>query len=416
VVCLSYRQGDSNTSWVVIVFASKDTTSTSNEHAHALPRGVVNGQSYGYIFSVAYQSPLADFHRANGALFGERNGNLVIAHFGNPASEYSAVRSAVGLIDRTNRGLLQFTGADRLSFLQGMLSNDLGSLQPFEGQYATLLTQQGKVVADIRVLCSLNSFYLDFWQDLRSKILDHLNHYLVADEVEITDRSAEYAILSIQGPKAEALLRKLAGLSELPTRPKQHAMVTIEGAAVCVVRDSDTGESGFDLIIPRTHLFAIAKSLTATGTSFGAAWVGEDAHNVLRIEAGVPRYGIDFSEDNLLLEVGIDHAVSFTKGCYLGQEVVERIRSRGHVNKRLVGLLVAGSDPVSAGDRIIAADIEVGHLTSFAVSPALKQSIALGYIHKDFWNAGTRVVIRHNGERIDATISDLPFVKTGQPA
>jgi folate-binding protein YgfZ len=365
---------------------------------------------------MANPSPLADFHRANGAVFEERQGALLTAHFGNPAGEYSAVRSAVGLMDLSHRGLLQFTGPDRLSFLQGMLSNDLRPLKPFDGQYAAILTQQGKVIADVRVLCSLNSFYLDFWENLKSKILDHLNHYLVADEVEIADRSDEYAILSIQGPKAEALLRKVAGPSELPTHPKQHAMVSIDGAAVCVVSDSDTGEAGFDLIISRSHLLVIAKRLTELGKPFGAAWVGEEAHNVLRMEAGVPRYGIDFTEDHLLLEVGIDHAVSFTKGCYLGQEVVERIRSRGHVNKKLVGLLVTGSESVSPGDRIVAADTEAGYLTSCAVSPALKRLIALGYIHKDFWNAGTRVVIHHNSAPIAATVADLPFVKPGQSA
>jgi folate-binding protein YgfZ len=359
---------------------------------------------------MANQTPLADFHRANGAVLEDRDGRLVLAHFGDPAGEYSAVRSAVGMIDLSHRGLLQFTGPDRLSFLQGMLSNDLRSLKPFEGQYATLLTQQGKVIADVRVLCALNSFYLDFWDNLKSKILDHLNRYLVADEVEITDRSEEYAMLSIQGPKAEALLRKLAGPSELPTRPKQHAMVTIEEAAVCVVRDSDAAESGFDLIIPRPHLLTIAKSLTEMGKPFGAAWVGEQAHNVLRIEAGVPRYGIDFSEDNLLLEVGIDHAVSFTKGCYLGQEVVERIRSRGHVNKKLVGLLVAATEPLTAGDLILAGDKEIGQVTSSTRSPALKTTIALGYVHKDFWHAGATVHIKHDTTLLAATVADLPFV------
>jgi folate-binding protein YgfZ len=354
--------------------------------------------------------PLADFHRANGAVFGERDGRVAVAQFGDPSGEYRAVRSAAGLLDLSHRGLLQFTGPDRLSFLQGMLSNDLRSLKPFEGQSATLLTQQGKVVADVRVLCSLNSFYLDFWTNLKSKIIEHLNRYLVADEVEITDRSEEYAILSIQGPKAEMLVGQLAESSELPARPKQHAMLTIEGAAVCAVRDSDTGESGFDLIIPQTHLLAIAKSLTAIGKPFGAVWVGEDAHNILRIEAGVPRFGIDFTEDNLLLEVGLDHAVSFTKGCYLGQEVVERIRSRGHVNRKLVGLTVAATQPLTAGDLILAGDREIGQITSSTVSPALKTTIALGYVHKEFWQAGTAVTVKHNGAPIAATVADLPFV------
>ncbi len=356
------------------------------------------------------QSPLADFHRINGAVFEERDGALLVAHFGEPTGEYRAVRAAVGLLDFTQRGLLQFTGPDRVSFLQGMLSNDVKSLKSFEGQSAAILTQQGKVIADVRVLCSLNSVYLDFWGNLKSKILDHLNRYLVADEVEIADRSPEYGTLSLQGPKAEALLRKIAGESALPTRSKHHAMATIEAAAVCVICDSDTGESGFDLIIPRAHLGAIAKSLTEVGKPLGAAWVGEQAHNILRIEAGIPRYGVDFSEEHLLLEVGLKDAVSFTKGCYLGQEVVERIRSRGHVNKRLTGLLVEGSEPVSAGDVISAGDKDVGQITSCARSLALERTIALGYLQKDFWSTGTMVIIKHNGAPIAATVADLPFV------
>ena len=367
------------------------------------------------------QNPLVEFHRAHGAVFEQRYGRLrygrlIVAHFADPAGEYRAVRSAAGLIDLTHRGLLQFTGPDRLSFLQGMLSNDLRSLRPFEGQYATILTQQGKVIADVRVLCSLNSFYLDYWGHLHGKILDHLNRYLVADEVEITDRSAEYGTLSIQGPKAEALLTKVAGMSEWPARPKQHAMATIEGGAVCVVCDSDTGELGFDLIIPRSHLLPIAKSLTNMGSPLGAAWVGDDAHNVLRMEAGVPRYGIDFSEENLLLEVGIDHAVSFTKGCYLGQEVVERIRSRGHVNKKLVGLLVAAAEPLAARDLIFCGDQEIGYITSSTRSPALDTTIALGYLHKDFWHPGTTVTVKHDAAPIAATVADLPFVACRNPS
>jgi folate-binding protein YgfZ len=353
---------------------------------------------------------LADFHRANGAVFMERDGGSLVAHFGGAAAEYRAVRSAVGLIDLSHRGLLQFTGADRVSFLQGMLSNDVKALKPFAGQYAAILTQQGKVIADARVLYSLNSVYLDFWDTLKTKILDHLNRYLVADEVEIADRSQEYGTLSVQGPKAEALLREIIGQSELPVQARHHTMATIEGAAVCVVCDSDTGESGYDLIIPRAHLITIAKLATEIGKAFGAAWVGEEAHNTLRIEAGVPRYGIDFSEENLLLEVGLKDAFSFTKGCYLGQEVVERIRSRGHVNKRLVGLLLGASDVPFPGDAILVGATDVGQITSSTHSPALKQSIALGYIQKEFWAPGTTVLVKHKAEQSAARVAELPFV------
>ena len=351
-------------------------------------------------------------HRSKGADFVERDGWLLPADFGDVAGEYKAVRSAAGLIDLSHRGLLQFTGPDRLAFLQGMLSNDLRILQPFDGQYATLLTQQGKVIADVRVLCAMNSFYLDFWENLKDKIVAHLNRYLIADEVEIADRSQEYAMLSIQGPRAQALLRRiLAPEVELPSRPKQHAMVEIDGAATCVVYDSHTGESEYGLIAPLSAFASIAQKLTGAGNEFSAAWVGEDAQNILRVEAGIPRYGIDFTEENLLLEVGIDHAFSFTKGCYLGQEVVERIRSRGHVNKKLTGLLIDGDAPAGAGDVIEAAGKQVGTVTSSVVSPALERPIALGYLHKDFLTPGSEVSIKSERPRT-ATVAPLPFVRS----
>jgi folate-binding protein YgfZ len=360
------------------------------------------------------QSTLSSLHKSNGAEFTERDGWLLPAHFGNSATEYAAVRSAVGLMDLSYRGLLQLVGPDRLSFLQGMLSNDLRALKPFAGQHATLLTQQGKVIADVRVLCAMNSFYLDFIGSLGEKIIAHLNRYLVADEVEIADRSTEYATLSIQGPKSGALLRKLVGQAELPEHPLQHTMITLDATAICVVCASHTGETGMDLIAPIASLPDIAAKLTAAGKQFSALWVGETAQNTLRIEAGLPRYGVDFTEDNLLLEVGLDNAVSFSKGCYLGQEVVERIRSRGHVNKKLAGLLLEGQEAANPGDPLADDDKPVGNITSSVHSPTLGRPIALGYIHKDYWNAGTRLRVTHNGIALDAMITDLPFVPARQ--
>ena len=358
---------------------------------------------------MAKQSLLTDFHRSNGAVFTERDGWFLPVHYGNTAAEYESVRRAAGLFDLSHRGLLQFTGPDRLSFLQGMLSNDLRALKTFDGQYATILNQQGKVLADLRVLCALNSLYLDFWENLKERIIEHLNRYLVADEVEIADRSGEYATLSLQGPNAEALLRNVTGPAELPSQSAHHGMVSLEGAAVCVVRASHAGDAGFDLIIPNAVLAAIARRLTDSGKQLGVRWVGEEAQNILRVEAGIPRYGIDFNEENLLLEVGLDHAVSFTKGCYLGQEVVERIRSRGHVNRKLCGLWLDGQTPAESGDVIRVDGKEIGRVTSSVVSPRLKRPIALGYLQKDFWNAGSAVAINRAGAQIRAVVTALPF-------
>lgn len=355
------------------------------------------------------QSLLTDFHRSNGAVFTEQDGWLLPVHFGNAAAEYECVRGTAGLIDLSHRALLQFTGPDRVTFLQGMLSNDLRPLKTFDGQYATLLNQQGKVLADLRVLCALNSLYLDFWENLKDRIIEHLNRYLVADEVEIADRSGEYATLSLQGPNAETLLRNVTGSADLPSQLAHHGMVNLEGAAVCAVRASHGGDLGFDLIIPNTALEAIARRLTDSGKQFGALWVGEEAQNLLRVEAGIPRYGIDFNEENLLLEVGLDHAVSFNKGCYLGQEVVERIRSRGHVNRKLCGLSLDGQTPAESGDVIRVDGKEIGRVTSSVVSPRLRRPVALGYLQKDFWNTGTAVTINRAGAQIRAIVTALPF-------
>jgi folate-binding protein YgfZ len=356
---------------------------------------------------MAKQSLLTDLHQRNGAVFGEQDGWLLPAHFGDPIAEYQCVHSAAGLFDLSHRALLQFTGPDRVSFLQGMLSNDVRLLKMFEGQQTTILTQQGKVIADLRLLCAMNSIYLDFWEPLKEKILAHLNRYLVADEVEINDPNEEWKMLSLQGPNARQWLSEVFANAALPTQLNQHAMVQFDGAPICLVRADHTGQNGFDLIVENAQLLGFANKLT----QLGASWVGTLAQKILRVEAGIPRYGVDFSEDNLLLEVGLDNFYSYTKGCYLGQEVVERIRSRGHVNRKLCGLLLDGDTPAIAGDAILAGDHEVGRITSSVASLALNRPIALGYIHKDFWSPGTGLTVRHGASSIAATVNQLPFVE-----
>lgn len=357
---------------------------------------------------MAKQSLLTDLHQLNGAVFVEQDGWLLPAHFGDATAEYQCVRTAAGLFDLPHRALLQFTGPDRVSFLQGMLSNDVRLLKMFDGQQATILTQQGKVIADVRVLCAMNSIYLDFWEPLKDKILAHLNRYLVADDVEINDPSDQWKMLSLQGPSARNILSEVFANAALPTEPNQHGMVQFDNAPLCLVRADYTGHNGFDLIVQDAQLLGLANRLT----QLGAAWVGERAQNILRIEAGMPRYGVDFNEDSLLLEVGLENSYSYTKGCYLGQEVVERIRSRGHVNRKLCGLLLDGDAPANAGDAILAGDHEVGRITSSVASLALNRPIALGYVHKDFWSPETSLAVRHESSSIAAKLTPLPFVAT----
>lgn len=347
---------------------------------------------------------------SHGAAFFERDGWMLPTEFAGLASEYSAVRSSVGLLDLSHRALLSFTGPDRLSYLQGMVSNDLRPLAPGQGVYATVLNVQGKVVGDCRVFCTDDSFVMDLWEPIKQKVLDHLKRYLVADEVEINDEAEHYAILSVQGPRSQALLRNLVQDTELPPNPLDHRLARVGDFEVRIARFSHTGEDGFDLFVPIAEVEPVALRLSEEGNRFSAKWIGENAQEVLRVEAGIPLYGVDFTEDTLLLEVGLAHAVSFQKGCYLGQEVVERIRSRGHVNRRLCGFSLNGRDPAHGGDKIYGGEKAVGIVTTSVYSPALGSPIALGYVHKDFWDPGMVLQIQRQGSAIEAQVTALPFV------
>lgn len=361
------------------------------------------------------QSRLVSVHHANGAILTEYDGWSLPRHFGNPHEEYLSVRRAVGLLDFSNRAIFEFTGADRLSYLQGLISNDLRLPSSGEGIYAAFLSQQGKVLGDCRVLTTDDRFIVDIWEPLKPKILDHLHRYLVADEVEIADLSDRCAILSLQGPKSETLLEGFLPRDQQPQTNLTHSIAEIGGVEMRICRSSHTGEDGFDLMIPLAGIESMARQLTEVASTYSARWVGTEAYEILRIEAGIPRYGVDITDENLILETGLTHAVSFNKGCYLGQEVVERIRSRGHVNKNLTGLIIHDKKPPPAGSKILSAEKEIGTITSSVYSPTLESPIALGYVHRDHCSRGTQLLIRYDAELlVNATVTELPFVGTLQ--
>lgn len=358
------------------------------------------------------QSPLTELHRASGAEFAEEDGWIMPLHFGDFLQEYRAVRSQVGLLDLCHRTLLRFTGPDRVSYLQGMVSNDVKKLAPGEGIHAAFLDIQGRILADTRILCMGESFLLDLWESLKERIYAHLNRYLIADDVEITDLAGQYGIISLQGPKARLLLGELLSLEKIPLRELDHCTFQIGGAEVHVVRSIHTGEEGYDFLMGTRDLLPVVSHTQKFAKRFSLRWIGTQAQKVLRVESGIPLYGVDMNEDNLLLETGLEQAVSFQKGCYLGQEVVERIRSRGHVNKMLVGLLLEGETPADRGDTIRAGNKNIGKVTSSILSPARKIPVALGYVHRDYNRPGTQVSISRNSRAIPAEVSTLPFYKS----
>jgi glycine cleavage system T protein len=364
---------------------------------------------------MSQESPLTALHKTRKAEFVEEDGWILPLHFGNPLQEYEAVRLHAGLLDLCHRSLLRFKGSDRTSFLQGMVSNDVRALTPGAGIQAAILDVNGKILADLRVFCGEDFFLIDLWEFRRAEILEHLRHYLVAEDVEIDDLAGRYGILSLQGPKARSLLDRILSSQELPSRMHGHHTVLIENREVRVARSAHTGEDGVDLFLDVGDLPRVVSRIEEAGQSLPLRWVGVQALDILRLEAGIPRYGVDMDENNLLLETGLDHAVSFHKGCYLGQEVIERIHSRGHVNKKLAGLILEGEAPALRGDPICFDGKEIGKITSSRLSPAVKRPIALGYVHRDYLAAGIQVSIQHDGRAIQAEIASLPFYKPPTP-
>ncbi len=350
-------------------------------------------------------SPLDDFHKGNHAVFLEREGWSLPAHFGDPAAEYDAVRSGAGWLDLADRAILSITGPDRAEWLQGMVSNDVKALAAGDGLPAAVLNIQGKILADVRVFRTDDAFLLDLSEPLVAGVLEHLGRYLIADEVEVSDLSGALAMLSIQGPRAETTLSTLLDAGSLPAENLSHGDLALAGDRVRVVRATHTGEPGFDLMASRRRLPALAADPGARNIP----WVGFHARETLRIEAGIPRYGVDMDAGTLLLEACPDDAVSFTKGCYLGQETVERIHSRGHVNRRLVGLKAAGDVVPDPGDPVLDDHRNIGRVTSAVASPRFRCPIALGYVHRDYFEPGSAVTIGHGEVKVPATVHALPF-------
>jgi glycine cleavage system T protein len=354
------------------------------------------------------KTPLAAWHVAQGAILVNDRGVELPERFTDPADEYRAVREQAGLIDLAFRTQVKMTGEDRVSFLQGMISNDVKALRPGDGCAATLLTEQGRIVADLRAYALANSFLLDVDVRIKEKLIDTLSRFIIADDVEMEDWSETHTTFALQGPISDQVLAT-AGLSASLAKEFQHCEVTLAGVLVHIVRISETGEEGYEIITPRENAQAMWQGLLQAGIPFGLRPVGLTALNMLRVEAGIPWYGLDMDEGRIVLEVGLENAISFKKGCYLGQEVVERATARGHVNRKLSGLLVQGDILPASGDKLFRESQEVGWVTSAVQSLRFGRPIALGYIRREHGAPGTQLRIDRQGTPMIAEVTALPF-------
>jgi aminomethyltransferase len=330
----------------------------------------------------------ASFERTlqtQGARFGTVLGVSVPLRFAAAENEYRAAREACAMWAADVRRLLTVTGEDRVTFLQGMLSNDVKVLRPGEGTYAALLTQQGKIVSDVRVYADSGYVLLDVLAERVTAVISALEKFIVADDVELNVRDDEQPLIGLMGPAAAATLEAVLKAKLPEWQALSHQNLTVAGRALRVIAVGETNESGLLLCGAAAVRAEVWSALLAAG----AQPIGMETLNVLRVEAGVPWYGIDMDDEVLLMETNLDRAVSFTKGCYLGQEVVERVAARGHVNKKLTGLAIDGDQVPPPATTLRADGRDVGRITSAVRSPAHGRIIGLGYVHRDSLTPGT---------------------------
>jgi len=352
------------------------------------------------------RSPLADYHVSQGATLAEYRGGVVPERFSRVSDEARAVRTAAGLFDFSFRAKFAVTGADRVRFLQGMVSNDVKKLTPGTGTYATILNAQGQILADLRIYDAEDRFLIDTDVSLREKAIQTLRRYIIADKVELEPLSL--FALAFQGPRARPLLEKTLHI-ELPEMEElNHFATNYGGFPVRVVRASSTGEEGYEIWLAEKAMHPIWGAACGQAPTYDMLPCGSEALETLRIEAGIPRYGAELGEDTLLLEANLLNAVSFTKGCYVGQEIVERARSRGHVNWKLVGIHVSAPSPPAPETKLISNGKEIGEITSACVSPTLGKTIALAYVRREVAEPGTHLVLASG---VAAEVTALPFYR-----
>jgi len=359
------------------------------------------------------KSPLDETHARLGATMIERDGWSVPVSFGDPLLEYAAVREGgAGLIDLSSRGRILVSGSEAIQFLNGLITNDMKTLAVDSWMQAAFPNVQGRLIASVRVV-RLNdkitvkdacpTFLIDTEAATHERVLKTIERFTLAGDFHVSDITSQTALISVEGKKAVDVVRTVLNgeAASLGTNKAKQL------EAVTVWRASHTGESGFDLMVNAAEAAGVWSRMQHAG----ARPVGQQAFEVLRIEAGNPAYGIDMDETNVVTEA-LDEAVSYTKGCYIGQEIIARIKYRGHVAKQLSGIAFKNRVQVAAGAVIKSSDgKEIGRITSATYSYHLGHTIALAYLKYDYTAPETKVAVISGVAEFPSEVVDLPFVK-----
>jgi folate-binding protein YgfZ len=315
--------------------------------------------------------------------------------------QYNAAHNSAVLLDRSSQGTIALTGGDRAAFLHALLTNDIARLTKGGGVYAAYLTPQGRMISDMRVIETGNRMLLNVERDVAPSLAERFDKLIFSEDVQAKDITGDLTLIGVYGPSAARMIQQATAIS-VAALANQYDNITSE--SISIVRESGFGVPGYDVYVPR----ADAEDLRSKMIEAGAVEASEETGEALRIEAGRPRFGIDMNTDTIPLEAGLeDRAISFTKGCYVGQEVIIRVMHRGHgrVARRLVSLVLpSGAVPVR-GDKIQFGDRIVGEITSATASPRLGTPLALGYVQRDYAAPATELTVNGLQARVDQPVN-----------
>lgn len=342
--------------------------------------------------SPALETPLIEMHRAASVRLAEFDCCVLPDAFSDLEKEYRAAREAVALFDTNCHVILALTGRDRVKYLHAITSNNIQALADGSGILALLLTPQGRILAELEIYALAERLLVLSHASQRERTVTTLKKYVIGSQVKIDDLTDQMGSLSLEGPRAPAVIEEITGVKLADLAEMSIREITIDGSPCYLLRRSRFGQPGAELLASRDVLPTIWQKLLASARAHGGEPIGMAALNALRLEAAIPWFPADFNDAMIPHEAALeDTHISFNKGCYTGQEIVERVRSRGHVNRKRVLLQFSTSQPPAPGTKLRAGETEIGFVTSAAFSPAAGAAIGMGYVRREQFAPGTTI-------------------------
>ncbi len=355
------------------------------------------------------ETPLREGHEKAGAPLAIYFDCLLPERFTDPAAESRMARESVALLDMNYRAYIYLEGADRIRYLNAIVSNNIRDLADGQGIVALLLNPQGHILAELECYALADRLLTISHAMVRQRTAETLDKFIIMDDVTLLDATERLGSLAIEGPHAPAVLAALGGPNLEAMAERAHAEANIGQIPCRVLRRSHFGELGAELIADRKTLPALWQTLLGAARARGGGPIGYAALNALRLEAGVPWFSYDFDDKVIPHEAALETThISFTKGCYTGQEIVERVRSRGHVNRRRVALRFSGRVVPASGTKLLAGDKEAGHVTTAAYSELTGSPIGMGYVRREHTALGSQLQWANGA----VEVIELPLART----